>query len=226
MAAEFTDPAAAAERAAALTGLLTGPLAGGRPAGASEVAAVLRDFGEPEPITITDADLAGLRRVAAALRQVFAAPDAGTAARLLNDLLAASAGPPRLSRHDGTAWHVHVDREDDAAWADWFAASSAAGLATVLASLAGGAGRPVRGAGLRGPVRGHGRRLAAPLLLRALRQPGPGDGLPGPLGPLGPPLSYFSATPQYSQREPSESARTGSSQPHSPTQVTSRSAPG
>jgi hypothetical protein len=133
MSAEFTDPAAAAERAAALTGLLTGPLAGGRPAGASEVAAVLRDFGEPEPITITDADLAGLRRVAAALRQVFAAPDAGTAARLLNELLAASAGPPRLSRHDGTAWHVHVDRDDDAAWADWFAASSAAGLATVLA---------------------------------------------------------------------------------------------
>ena len=133
MAAEFTDPAAAAERAAALTGLLTSPLAGGRPAGASEVAAVLRDFGEPEPITITDADLAGLRRVAAALRQVFAAPDAGTAARLLNELLAASAGPPRLSRHDGTAWHVHVDRDDDAAWADWFAASSAAGLATVLA---------------------------------------------------------------------------------------------
>ena len=129
MAADFTDPAAAAERAAALTGLLTS----GRPAGASEVAAVLRDFGEPEPITITDADLAGLRRVAAALRQVFASPDAGTAARLLNDLLAASAGPPRLSSHDGTAWHVHVDRDDDAPWADWFAAASAAGLATVLA---------------------------------------------------------------------------------------------
>jgi hypothetical protein len=127
---EFTDPAAAAERAAALTGLLTGAST----AGPEEVAAVLRDFGEPEPIFITEADLAGLRRVAAALGEVFAAPDVGTAARLLNALLAASAGPPRLSCHDGTAWHVHVDRDDDAPWADWFAAASAAGLATLLAS--------------------------------------------------------------------------------------------
>lgn len=130
MTAEFTDPAAAAERAAALTGLLTG----GQPAGAAEVSAVLREFGEPEPIVLTDGDLAGLRRVAATLRSVFAAPDPATAARLLNDLLATSAGPPRLSRHDGTPWHVHVDRADDAPWADWFAAASAAGLATVLAS--------------------------------------------------------------------------------------------
>src|SRR6185437_15815113 len=75
MTAEFTDPAAAAERAAALTGLLTG----GQPAGAAEVSAVLREFGEPEPIVLTDADLAGLRRVAATLRAVFAAPFPATA---------------------------------------------------------------------------------------------------------------------------------------------------
>jgi predicted RNA-binding Zn ribbon-like protein len=130
MTAEFTDPATAAERADALTGLLTS----GQPAGAAEVAAALRGFGEPEPIVLTDADLAGLRRVAVTLRAVFAAPDVATAAELLNGLLAAAAGPPRLSGHDGTPWHVHVDRADDAAWADWFAASSAAGLATILAS--------------------------------------------------------------------------------------------
>ena len=150
MAAEFTDPAAAAERAAALTGLLTG---GGR--GASEVAAVLRDFGEPEPITITDADLAGLRRVAAALRQVFAAPDAGTAARLLNDLLAASAGPPRPEppRRDGLARARGPGGRRRVGGLVRRVIGGRAGHGP--GRPAGGAGRPVRGAGLRGPVRGH-----------------------------------------------------------------------
>jgi predicted RNA-binding Zn ribbon-like protein len=176
MAAEFTDPSAAAERAAALTGLLTG----GQPAGADEVAAVLRDFGEPEPIAITRADLAALRRVAARLREVFAAPDADTAARLLNHLLAASAGPPRLSSHDGTTpWHVHVDRADDAPWADWFAAASAAGLATLLAArqavpgglcAAPGCGAPFAATGGGSPRRYCSARCASRVRVTAYRE--------------------------------------------------------
>ena len=46
------------------------------------------------------------------------------------------AGPPRLVRHEGWDWHVHVDRGDDAPWAAWLAASAALALATRLASPA------------------------------------------------------------------------------------------
>jgi predicted RNA-binding Zn ribbon-like protein len=121
----------AAQRAAdLLTVLLPGPA---RPAGRAEVIAVLRKHGEPEPIEISAADLADLRRAALDLREVFAAGDAGTAADRLNGLLASRAHPPRLTSHDGTSgWHVHVDG-DDAPWADWFLTSSCLALAVLLA---------------------------------------------------------------------------------------------
>ena len=122
----------AAQRAAdLLTVLLPGP---GRPAGRAEVIAVLRKHGEPEPIEISAADLADLRRAALDLREVFAAGDAGTAADRLNGLLASRAHPPRLTSHGGTSgWHVHVDGDDDAPWADWFLTSSCLALAVLLA---------------------------------------------------------------------------------------------
>lgn len=115
------------------------------------VIAVLREHGEPEPIAVTDADVAAMQAVAARLHEVFAAPDAATAARLLNVILADAAGAPRLSSHDGTPWHLHLDSADDASWDEWFAASSAAALAGLLASrqappgglcAAAGCGRP------------------------------------------------------------------------------------
>ncbi|MFE0688344.1 CGNR zinc finger domain-containing protein [Streptomyces xiamenensis] len=63
-----------------------------------------------------------------------AAADARTdrAAHALNHILADCGARPRLSRHDGQPWHLHVDRGDDAGWADWFLASSALALAQVL----------------------------------------------------------------------------------------------
>jgi hypothetical protein len=125
---EFTDTAGTARRAATLTGLLT------EGATAGEVAAALRDFDEPEPISLTEQDVAAMRAVAARLREVFAAPDVAEAAGLLNAILADFARPPRLSGHDGTPWHVHVDSGDQAPWAEWFAASSAAALAGILAA--------------------------------------------------------------------------------------------
>jgi predicted RNA-binding Zn ribbon-like protein len=125
-----------AARAAALTGLL-GP-AGPIPPLAvppGKVIAVLREYGEPEPIEITNGEVAGMRAVAARLHKVFAAPDTATAARLLNEILAGAAGPPRLSSHDGTAWHLHLDgSDDDTPWDAWFAVSSAAALAELLAA--------------------------------------------------------------------------------------------
>jgi len=122
----------AAQRAADLLAvLLPGP---GRRAGRAELIAVLRKYGEPEPIEISAADLAELRHAARLLREVFAATDAGTAADRLNGLLASRAHPPRLTSHGGTSsWHVHVDGDDDAPWADWFLTSSCLALAVLLA---------------------------------------------------------------------------------------------
>jgi hypothetical protein len=130
-----------AARAAALTGLLA---PGGRLATvpvattAAAVAAVLREYDEPEPIEIADADVVALQAVAVRLHEVFAAPDTATAARCLNDILAEAAGPPRLSSHGGSSWHLHLDSsDDDAPWDEWFATSSAAALAALLTSRQG-----------------------------------------------------------------------------------------
>ena len=122
----------AAQRAADLLAvLLPGP---GRPAGRTALIAVLRKYGEPEPIDVSDADLAELREAALLLREVFAARDAGTAADRLNGLLAGRAHTPRLTTHGGTSgWHLHVDGDDDAPWAEWFLTSSCLALAVLLA---------------------------------------------------------------------------------------------
>ena len=122
----------AAQRAADLLAvLLPGP---GRPAGRAAVIAVLRKYGEPESVGLSGADLAGLRQAALLLREVFAAGDAGTAADRLNGLLAGRARPPRLTSHGGTSgWHLHVDSDDDAPWAEWFLTSSCLALAVLLA---------------------------------------------------------------------------------------------
>lgn len=63
------------------------------------------------------------------------------AASAINGLLAQCGARPRLSRHGGHAWHLHVDRDDDASWADWFTASSALALAQILSEH----GRPAWG---------------------------------------------------------------------------------
>ena len=96
--------------------------------------AVLRTHGEPEPVEISGADLAGLRQAALDLQEVFAAEDAATAADRINALLGARAHPPRLTTHGGgSGWHLHVDGSDDAPWAEWFLTSSCLALAVLLA---------------------------------------------------------------------------------------------
>ena len=98
------------------------------------LAAVLRAYGEPEPIEISGADLDGLRQAAISLGEVFAAGDAATAAGRINALLTGRARPPRLTTHGGTSgWHLHVDGSDDAPWAEWFLTSSCLALAVLLA---------------------------------------------------------------------------------------------
>ncbi|MFG3200306.1 CGNR zinc finger domain-containing protein [Streptomyces sp. NPDC048208] len=110
---------------------LVNTLADGRPEPA-DVADVLRAYGESDPIDLSTRDLTEMREAAAGLREVFAAEDTDTAASALNRLLREHTGQLRLSSHDGTTpWHPHLDRADDAPWAEWFLASSCMAL-TVL----------------------------------------------------------------------------------------------
>lgn len=98
------------------------------------LAGVLRAHGEPDPIEIGPEDLAGLRRAALDLREVFAAADVAAAAERINGLLARHAHPPRLTAHGGlSGWHLHVDGSDDAPWVQWFLTSSCLALAVLLA---------------------------------------------------------------------------------------------
>ncbi|WP_411102647.1 CGNR zinc finger domain-containing protein [Streptomyces sp. cmx-4-9] len=97
-----------------------------------------------------EADAADLRAAAGRMAALLAEPDEDRAAEALNGLFAAHATRPRLTRHDGRAWHLHVDRGDGAGWGDWFLAAGALALAQLLteygrivwgACPAGGCGR-------------------------------------------------------------------------------------
>jgi CGNR zinc finger len=128
----------AAQRAADILAILL-PRAANRlsPGSADERAAVievLEAHGEPSPVQISPAGLDGLRQAALELRGVFTASDVAAAADRINSLLAGRAHPPRLTTHGGaTGWHVHVDSNDDAPWAEWFLTSSCLALAVLLA---------------------------------------------------------------------------------------------
>ncbi|MEV0442432.1 CGNR zinc finger domain-containing protein [Streptomyces spectabilis] len=119
-----------ARRTAALVNVL-----GGTPDAAPDAAAVravLREYGEDDPLDLSAEDVRAMRAAAASLREVFAAPDVDTAAHRLNRILAESCGPVRLTAHGGGApWHPHLDSDDEAPWAEWLLASSCMAL-TVL----------------------------------------------------------------------------------------------
>lgn len=92
---------------------------------------VLKEYGERGEVIAADLD--ELKVVGRKLYKVFEMQSTESAAALLNNILMEYGSQPRLSAHDGTAWHVHVDTSDHAPWAEWFAASSALALATLLA---------------------------------------------------------------------------------------------
>ncbi len=99
------------------------------------VTAALRS-GSPRTRDVTLAEASELRRFATAFRAVFAAVAAGdvdSAARQVNDLIAATGAHPWLDRHDGEPWHLHFHGDDDSAATGW-AAGCATGLAVVLGS--------------------------------------------------------------------------------------------
>ncbi|MFJ3309970.1 CGNR zinc finger domain-containing protein [Streptomyces sp. NPDC086549] len=98
-----------------------------------QVAEVLREYGETDPVDLTAQDVALMRSAAALLREVFAAEHTDGAAAALNRLLRAHTGPLRLTSHDGTTpWHPHLDHDDDAPWDEWLLASSCTALTVLL----------------------------------------------------------------------------------------------
>ncbi|MBT2213263.1 CGNR zinc finger domain-containing protein [Actinomadura sp. NEAU-AAG7] len=112
---------------------------------AEAIAGMLVRHGEsPEDVTgaaFTAGDARDLRAAVVRLTGVLTETDPDRAAEAVNDLLTECGARPRLSRHDGHPWHLHVDRGDDASWADWLLASSALALAQLFSE----AGRPAWG---------------------------------------------------------------------------------
>jgi hypothetical protein len=121
-------PIEAAQRAADL--LIE--LRSGEPDLAGRLAAVLAEHGEAG-VELAPVEIDDLRAAAEPVGAVFAATDTSAAADALNALFARYGGPPRLTAHDGTAWHLHVDADDDGRWGEWFATSSGLALAVLLA---------------------------------------------------------------------------------------------
>lgn len=97
------------------------------------LAVVLRWHGETIDDDIPAAEQHRCREVLIALAAVFELDDVDDAAALLNDLLARFCAAPRLLRHHGWPWHLHVDRGDDEPWHGWIGASGAFALAQRLA---------------------------------------------------------------------------------------------
>jgi predicted RNA-binding Zn ribbon-like protein len=133
------------------------------------LARFLVDHGEAEPVDLTQSDVEQLTHVRAELADLFdVATSAATAdevAQRVNRLLDRAQAPPRLSNHDGTAWHLHITT-DDAPWADWLAAVAGLGLARLLAEdgvarLGRCAARTCRRA-FAGGLRNHPRRYCSP----------------------------------------------------------------
>lgn len=101
-----------------------------------ELASILRAHGEtPADVdagAFGDADAAELVAAIRRLTVVLRTADVDAAAERLNELLAECAARPRLTRHGGHPWHLHVDRADDTGWGEWFVTSSALALAQLL----------------------------------------------------------------------------------------------
>lgn len=86
--------------------------------------------------SVTTADVERLDAVAARLREVFVAADAGdvgAAAGLVNALLASTGARPRLDRFDDGHWSLHFHGPDDGVVVGW-SAGFASALALVIGS--------------------------------------------------------------------------------------------
>ncbi len=102
----------------------------------ADIADLLAGHGE-RPADLTEAEFpeasaVELRAAARRMAEVLAESDEDRAAQAVNALFEECATRPRLTRHDGHPWHLHVDRGEGAGWGDWFLASGALALAQLL----------------------------------------------------------------------------------------------
>jgi predicted RNA-binding Zn ribbon-like protein len=100
--------------------------------GKAKVETILSRYGERQP-RIAPEEYIHLRSAAKELHAIFAAATEAEAASRINLLLRTYGGQPRLTSHDSSPWHLHLDQHDDAPWTEWFVTSSAFALAVLLA---------------------------------------------------------------------------------------------
>ncbi|MFJ8869327.1 CGNR zinc finger domain-containing protein [Streptomyces sp. NPDC102473] len=81
--------------------------------------------------TLGEKDLRAVHDVRSRFAEIFAAPDARTAADLVNSLVAAAGTTPQLTDHDGYDWHVHYFAPG-ASIADHLAADCGMALAFIV----------------------------------------------------------------------------------------------
>lgn len=99
--------------------------------GPAALRAALVRYGEPVDEELTDDQFAALSLSARRLRAIAAEESPDRVCDALNQVLA-TCHPPRLSAHDGSPWHLHID-SDDVDWGEWFLASSAMAMAITVA---------------------------------------------------------------------------------------------
>ncbi|MFF8291839.1 CGNR zinc finger domain-containing protein [Streptomyces sp. NPDC016309] len=107
---------------------------GGRGDGLGTIAALyafVRDHNVSGVTDLGEPDLRAVRDVRKRFAEVFAAPDARTAAELINQLVAAAGTTPQLTDHDGYDWHVHYFAPG-ASVADHLAADCGMALAFIV----------------------------------------------------------------------------------------------
>ena len=97
----------------------------------------LADFVAREDVShvgeLGDADVIDVRRLRESVRGVFDAASDAEAATLVNELVAAAQVTPRLTDHDGHAWHMHYSAPD-ARLAERLSVDGGMALAQVLSA--------------------------------------------------------------------------------------------
>jgi predicted RNA-binding Zn ribbon-like protein len=152
---------------------------------AAGLARFMVDHGESEPVELGAAEVDSVLAIRAELSELFDAAGEGVdaVAARINWLLDRAQTPPRLSNHDGTHWHLHVN-VDEASWSDWLAATTGLGLARLLVedgvARIGRCAAPSCRSVFAGGPRNHPRRYCSPACanrgrvaaFRARRRPG------------------------------------------------------
>src|SRR3569833_1648151 len=101
----------AAKRAAAIVHVLQNKEKLGHIVLIQQLNNVLQEYGEEDP-KIKSVEVDELTGVSQKLYAVFVTKDTQHAVRLINTFLSDFASAPRLSMHNNTPWHLHIDSDN------------------------------------------------------------------------------------------------------------------